>query len=279
MSLEMDVKYIKNLFEQESDPFVPVDPEELETRKSEDQKRLIRLKQKAADLFGKGVEAWRNFPEQAWPEIVDEGVCPVCGTAYYHTDYSEAYDTSDWTYERHIYHCHNCESESTQNYEIVQNYLDTNVIELPPARNESVNEQEETDPFQPADPEDVGRRKEVVARERQRREEERKRKEEEMRAGLKAELMQSGPPEMVYAMVIDQGDESYVKLGKYWYDEGDDLFLDEDGKWWSRQELEDEHGQEYSGFMPVGVMIKTREELESIIRDIQSVLNPTDSEE
>ena len=285
MSLEKDTAQLKALFEADTDPFVPADPAEVDSRRSKEQQKLIRLKKDNKKLLGKGPSAWREYPEQAWPIGEREDYCPVCGVQYDQQDYQDE-RTQDIGFEQLEYDCSNCGSISEMQYRVEREYVGTEVkdvgdgsadeLVLPEIGPPTESVKEADDPFVPANPEDVSVRKDAANAANKRADIARREAEDARRD---KDWTMSLPPEPVYALIIDQGDESYDYCGMYWYDENDDMYLDADGKWWQPNELEDEIRDDFSGFMPVGVTLKSKQDLEAAIRDIQNVLNKPDSEE
>ena len=105
MSLE-----IKRIVEaDETDPFVPADPAEVDARKSAEQKKWEAQAARSKAAIGAGVEAWRSLgPSGNWPTTGDEGVCPVCGSG----DIDLFDNDGDDEYHR----CNDCNSEILQVY-------------------------------------------------------------------------------------------------------------------------------------------------------------------
>ena len=132
-------------------------------------------------------------------------------------------------------------------------------------KKESVTEAD--DPFPSADPDVVKSREDLASSNFTK-------KKIEQDAALMANAMQ-GEKVPLFAVIIDQGDISFDKIGYFWYNEDEDLYLEDVGKEARHiHEIVDEYMEEfYSDYIGLSVEIVTRGDLESIRDEITNIIS------
>ena len=166
---------LEHIMEVDTDPFVPADPEEVDKRKTVEKKRREEARKKwdkivakNEEIIGKGPKVWREFADQVdgdieiWPETYEERRCPVCGAL----NSLEILDTEyEDTQLENICECQACGSSVSMFYQNTPTYDYSRVYAVPEPDEqveESINEEDETDPFVPAKQEDIDARKTKV---------------------------------------------------------------------------------------------------------------------
>jgi len=113
---------------------------------------------------------------------------------------------------------------------------------------------EDQDPFDSADPDDVRIRAEADK--------------------LKwAEQVRNKPKAPVFAIIFDQGDISFQKVGDYVFDRDEDVLFKDDGTEMTFDELRDELQTEFSSFMPVGIDVVLLGELQNMKRELDQLIS------
>ena len=273
MTVQNDAFTLKKLFE--ADPFKGADPDDIRARKTKAQNRIDTLKKDAKKILKTGPSNWRQYPEEAWPELDEENICPVCGVEYAYGDFQDE-DGEDDT-ERWVYICSNCGSESAMKYEVSREYVGTEVIDVPSGEGRLREAETAGDPFKSADPDDVVVRQEAAKL----KQDEKNRERAAARLDQDFDLMQDAMAQgkvPVFAIITDQGSISFDKIGYFWYNEDEDMFLDEDrdagGEPRTKEELEEDYYEDnYENSIGVHIDAVFREDLESIRNDLTDIIS------